>query len=73
MEKLITHRCEGSLNAKMSIRFEDPFKPWGKYEKTWWLSKLDARNDWGVKYLRVIGKITYCPYCGVKLAELMEV
>lgn len=55
-----THRCEESLAAKISIRYE---------EKTsaWWLFKPTHDLDWDTYYLSVISKIQYCPFCGEKL------
>lgn len=54
-----THRCQGSLEAKMSIRYGGG--------SSWWLYKPVHDFDWDTYYLNGITKINFCPFCGKKL------
>lgn len=69
-----THRCEGSLKAKVSIRFSKAFPGWnfggGDYE-AWRLFHLEYDSEYDTKYLSHVSKIDYCPFCGEKLDEII--
>ncbi len=58
----ITHRCEGSLKAYMSIR---------NYERVGKWTLIDFQPDWDGDPSCYVGMsittISYCPFCGEKL------
>lgn len=58
----VTHRCEGSLKAYMSIR---------NYERIGHWALIDYEPDWEGNPSRYVGRriatISYCPFCGKKL------
>ena len=58
----ITHRCEGSLKAYMSIR---------NYERIGHWTLIDYEPDWEGDPSHYVGRriatISYCPFCGKKL------
>ena len=67
--KLLTHRCEGSLKNEVSIRYTNEYGNFNilyDYE-AWRLFKLETDSDYGVKYLSHISEIKFCPFCGEKL------
>lgn len=68
--KIQTHRCEGSLNNKVSIRYTTRFSiPFdGDYE-AWRLFNLDF-NDYNYSpSLSYVCEIKYCPFCSKKLQK----
>ena len=67
-EAVITHRCEGSQKAGVSIRgwFETGMigvKP------VWWMLRLNPSDVCGEPAMERITKIKYCPFCGQELEE----
>lgn len=60
---MITHRCKGSLEAGISIRYE---KDW--FNRTaWWISAPMLDDEWITTVLTPIAEIRFCPFCGQKL------
>lgn len=69
-EKIITHKCEKSLQNKMSIRYYDPYPNYPSLSnKTWWLCKQEYDFEWDYTNLVPVSPIVYCPYCGDKLGK----
>ena len=64
-----THRCEKSLENKMSIRFTKKYAAlnWKDDYKTWRLFRVTESDYSFEKYLEYICKIDYCPFCGQEL------
>ena len=67
-----THRCEGSLKARCSIRRLDcrvlPLRmAWMRTDGDWHLYMQDVDFDWNVTYMREVALIKYCPWCGEDL------
>ena len=63
--KIATHRCEGSLDQGISIRFCDPYHKIEKYSGfSWWLFHPEYEPEWFSWYLRPICPIKVCPFCG---------
>lgn len=66
-----THRCEGSLKARVSIRYEK------QYPISWRME--DDKDAWRLfhqisdyEYDNIkchVSEIKYCPYCAKKLEE----
>ncbi len=66
-----THRCEGSLKNKVSIRYTKKYRNFNAlydYE-AWRLFKLEIDNEYDSKYLSHVSEIEFCPFCGKKLKE----
>ena len=69
-----THRCQGSLNADLSIRY-DEIPKWKRQafglqdEKAWVLYENKLDLDWLSWYQNYLAIINYCPFCGQKLSE----
>lgn len=66
----ITHRCEGSLENEVSIRFTKQFNSLAISDDfiTWRLFKPEI--DWGEygnMYLSHVSEIKFCPFCGKEL------
>ena len=64
-----THRCEGSLKNKVSIRYTKQYRYINDlcdYE-AWRLFKLRIDSEYDTKYLSHISEIKFGPYCGKKL------
>ena len=64
-----THRCEKSLENKVSIRYSrefNTFKLRSDYE-TWRMFVLKYDGEHDVNYLAHVSKIKYCPFCAVEL------
>jgi hypothetical protein len=64
-----THRCEGSLGAKVSIRYgylynDKKFKEFGE---KWRLSNYTNDNDLGCILTNYVAVIKYCPFCSKEL------
>ena len=71
-KQMRTHRCEGSLKNKVSIRYSKQYRHINAlydYE-AWRLFKLRIDSEYDSKYLSHISKIKFCPYCGKKLEEV---
>ena len=67
---MITHRCNRSLEHKISIRYQKPYKWIDKYPVGWQLYYLDYSSEWDSYCLSLAARnIKYCPYCGEKLRE----
>lgn len=69
---MITHRCKGSLEHRVSIRYQRPHRlvlldhmPVGWHAYTY---KYDNYNDVWFPQLSA-SYIKYCPYCGQELKE----
>lgn len=69
---MITHRCDGSLAAHISIRHCLRFN-WFKYTgdtKAWRLFKPTEDSEViGCIHIDHVAAIVYCPFCGQKLPE----
>lgn len=70
MKTKLTHRCEESLENKVSIGFTKEFE--GFLESSddfnaWRLFYPQYNFDYDTTNLVHISKITYCPYCGQEL------
>ena len=66
-----THRCEGSLKNKVSIRYTNQYRNFNTlydYE-AWRLFKLVVDSEYDSKYLSHVSEIEFCPFCGKKLKE----
>ena len=63
-EAVITHRCEGSWKAGISIRY---VKGWLDRKDAWRMWKPITDSEWGTTVLTPITKIRFCPFCGQKL------
>lgn len=70
--KMITHRCEGSLKHGVSIRYAKAFKHISQDEdyKTWRLFQLEYDEYFDNHYLKHIAPINICPFCGEDLREV---
>ena len=65
-----THRCDGSLANKVSIRYCKRFKNLDSpYDYEAWRLYKYKDEGWGNGWLDYISKINYCPYCGKELQE----
>lgn len=62
-----THRCEGSLKNKVSIRYENPYFPLDKDVPHWWLEKAEKDYEWDSYFVQALMIIKYCPFCGERL------
>ena len=66
-DQLITHRCKGSLDARVSIQFCCPYKTMTRMSqiKAWWIFVVRPDvEDWGSYIVSPVTPIYYCPYCG---------
>lgn len=70
-KRLITHRCEGSLKNKVSIRYTKQFSCNIRHDyEAWRLFKLECGEEYDNYYLSHISEINYCPFCQVDLATI---
>ena len=65
-----THRCEGSLAARCSIR-RYPAKRHVR-DGRWHLWKQTWDSEYDVTYMREVAAIRYCPWCGSLLGATVE-
>lgn len=71
-KQMRTHRCEGSLKNKVSIRYTKQYRHINAlydYE-AWRLFELRIDFEYDSKYLSHISEIKFCPYCGKELEEV---
>lgn len=71
-KQMRTHRCEGSLKNKVSIRYTKQYRYINAlydYE-AWRLFELRIDFEYDSKYLSHISEIKFCPYCGKELEEV---
>lgn len=61
-----THRCEGSLKAQTSIRFDKRYS-FGNGNIVWNLRTLSYDSEYDSTTLVSSCVISYCPFCGMKL------
>lgn len=63
-----THRCEKSLKAKVSIRYEYKYANMSVDDDylAWRLFELEDNYPYD-PYLSHVAEIVYCPFCGTKL------
>jgi hypothetical protein len=61
---VITHICEGSWKAGISIRYE---KGWFGSHNAWQMLRPLTGREWGTTILISIAEIRFCPFCGQKL------
>ncbi len=74
MKQLITHRCEESLKAGVSIRRDlkyDLIKVSSDY-KSWRLFMFIDDIEYNCISREHVAEINYCPFCGIKLKGLEE-
>lgn len=70
---MLTHRCQGSLDNKASIRFDymssisfrDDIRAWRLF-----VYRRDPEYDVCIKHH--VAEIKYCPFCGKKLEEVED-
>lgn len=63
-EAVITHRCEESLKADISIRYGEG---WFDGQNAWRMWKPVMDSEWGTTALTPIARIHFCPFCGQEL------
>jgi len=68
-EAVITHRCNRSLKAGISIRYG---KGWYDNQDAWRMWKTVIDDEWITTVLTPIAKIRFCPFCGQKLEAPKE-
>lgn len=67
---ILNHRCEGSVRARASIRYERyPYSNNGLPQ--WVQYRHDMDFDWDWEGQSKVGEIKFCPYCGVELQTLL--
>ena len=77
-KKKITHRCKELLeynkgNFKPCAISYEPFFTYLKDKPTWILKALESSDDdWDIKWMSKMARISYCPFCGRKLNEIRE-
>lgn len=64
----ITHRCNGSLEADISIWYGECFGG----QSAWRMWKPVMDSEWGTTALTPIARIHFCPFCGQKLEAPKE-
>lgn len=66
---MITHRCKGSLEAEISIRYTYEFDILRRDSdyKTWRIFKYFYNYDYNCVNQYSVAKVTFCPFCGKKL------
>lgn len=67
-----THRCDGSLRARCSIRKHKgntvPFRrAWMRTDGQWHLYEQVVDFDYDCTYMSEVAKIRFCPWCGKEL------
>lgn len=64
-----THRCEKSLENKVSIRYSREFNSLKlmRDSEAWRMFVLKYDGEYDVNYLTHVSKIKYCPFCAVEL------
>ena len=70
-KQMHTHRCDGSLKNKVSIRYTKQYRYINDlcdYE-AWRLFKLQIDSEYDTKYLSHVSEIKFCPYCGKELEK----
>ena len=68
----MTHRCKGSLENRVSIRFTDILQELREEDKedvTWRLFSIEEDYEYLHTYMSHVSEITYCPFCGQKLSK----
>lgn len=71
-----THRCKGSIDAKVSIRSNAQHNKYCEADGIyagWTLWSVDYDIDWDVHVSTRIATITYCPFCGMRLEDANEI
>lgn len=64
-----THRCEGSLAARCSIRRYHEGPPLLCADGRWNLWHLDYDTEWMADYMSHVAAIGFCPWCGERLVD----
>lgn len=66
-----THRCEGSLEHEVSIRYCEKYQDlYSKNDfEAWRLFENAYDWDYDSHYPNHIAKIKYCPFCGIRLED----
>ena len=69
---MITHRCKGSLENKVSIRYTKEFQNINYLSDyiAWRLFQLETDSDYGCAYLSHVSEIKFCPFCGKELKDV---
>ena len=67
MRDFETHRCEGSLRRRCSIR-KWLRKDWPtRRAGVWTLSVLELDVEWDYWHMHGVADIRFCPWCGKEL------
>lgn len=61
-----THRCAGSTAAGTPIRYLDADMA-GAHRKGWHICSITHDLEYDCYHLRRVAKISFCPFCGVRL------
>lgn len=74
-DKLLAHRCKGSLKANVSIRYgySSEFMRLQGDIKAWRLFCYEYDYDYMSMNSHHVSEISYCPYCGEKLEKMEEI
>ena len=67
-----THRCEGSLNAGVPIRYRPENHYNSKSPYAWILCVIEWDSEWGTYHHNRVTKIDFCPFCGQRLVDPPE-
>ena len=69
---MITHRCKGSLDAGISIRWEKRLENLSLDNDwyAWRMSKYAYDFEYDVYVKHHFAEIKYCPFCGKLLEEI---
>lgn len=68
-----SHRCDGSLRARCSIRRAKhrmmlPFRDaWMRHDGMWHLYTQEWNSEYDVTYMSEVAAIRHCPWCGEEL------